>query len=184
MSVLSDTLDESSGNTPDYHLSLVFGYKHLDESWAPAQSQAEFGTADFDYGESEWPVHLCAQILLSYSPATPRHPGIRGEYSGAYEINFGIRKIWDPWRRVQLHAGGGVGLFGASTSEWVDGLGFYQRDNKSAVGFWGNAGFYWLFSDAHFGGMAVQYSKANIRLFNQPLGVGGTHLLVYVGWYW
>lgn len=166
------------------HLSYVAGYKHLEDSWAPAQHEAEFGLIDFDFGKESWPMSLCIQLLLSYSPVVPRLQGLLGDYSGTYECNLGIRKVFRPDGRIQPHMAAGVGILGTSTTTRIDRGVYYQEENSSALGYWGNVGLYWIFSETNLAGLAVEYSNGRITLSGQRLNAGGTHVLCYFGWHW
>ena len=179
--------DSTSAMTPDkwtIHLSYVAGYKHLEDMWAPAQHEAEFGLIDFDFGKESWPMSICAQLLLSYSPVVPGLQGFQGDYSGTYECNVGIRKVFRPEGRIQPHVAAGIGILGASTTTRIERGIYYQPGNSHAIGYWGNAGLYWIFSETYFTGLAVEYSNGRITVFGQRLGAGGIHVLWYFGWHW
>jgi hypothetical protein len=164
------------------HLSYVIGYKHLDETWVPAQHQVEFGLVDF--GRNTWPVSFCAQLLLSYSPVVPRQEQIIGDFSGTFELNLGIRKVFRQEEPIQPHVAAGIGIMGVGTTSRIEGIGYYQEGNESAGGYWANAGFYWILSDSYHTGISFAYSNALATLFNEHLGVGGTHVLFYFGYRW
>ncbi len=178
--------DSSVLTNPDpwtIHLSYVIGYKHLDAGWVPAQHHFEFGLLDIDAGKRNWPVSFSLQLLLSYTPVIPRLQGIIGDYSGAYELNAGLRKVFNPEGVIQPHVAGGIGMIGAATTTQVDRDLFYQEENKSGFGYWGSAGFYWLFSDDLHTGIVLQYSRSNATLFGHRIGVGGVHVLFCFGWH-
>jgi hypothetical protein len=179
----SDSLSSIEDGS-DVHLSYVAGYELLGPDWAPARHHVQFGLLDCDFGRPEWPVRLAAQMLLSYSPAIPRLVGNHGDYSGVYEINVGVRKLFALTRSFQPHVAAGVGLHGASTTTWIEGFGPAQEGHNSSLGLWGNAGFYWIPSGKFFSGLSVQYSRATITLFNQRLAIGGFHLLMHFGFHW
>jgi hypothetical protein len=183
-SVSADTISSSFDDKWDIHLSYVAGYNLCPPEWAPAQHQVEFGLVDFDIGKRGWPVSFSARLLLSYSPVIPRLPNIIGDYCGTGELSVGIRKVFGFPGRFLPFAGGGVGVMGAGTSTRVDRGIYYQETNVSSVGFWGNAGFYWIFSDNYHTGFSLDYSKADITLFNNPVTVGGFHFLFYFGYHW
>jgi hypothetical protein len=190
MQALSASQGESDSSTAlspskgTIHFSYVAGYKQLGGAWAPAQHEAEFGLIDFDFKNENWPISLCAQLLLSYSPIVPRLRSVAGTYSGTYECNLGIRKIFRPEGRLQPHVAAGIGILGASTTTQIDRALYYQEENSSALGYWGNAGLYWIFSDTNFAGFAVEYSTGHITFFGERLNAGGVHLLCYFGWHW
>ncbi len=166
------------------HASYVFGYKRLSSDWAPADHQVEFGLVDFDVKRKTWPVRIAGQVLLSYSSNIPEFAGSSGDYSGTYEFNFGLRKVWD--RRPQFHPflGGGAALVGGSTTTQVDRRVYSQDDNDSGFGYWLGAGFYWKISDSFHTGLNIQYTHADITLFDRQLSSGGLHVNILLGTSW
>jgi len=155
----------------------------LNESWIPARHQLEFGLVDCDFARSEWPASLCAQLLLSYSPVRPRLEGMVGDFCGAYELNVGIRKVFKLEGRIHPHVGAGIGILGASTTTRLKDYGYTQEENRSALGYWGSAGAYWIISGSFLTGASVEYSRSDITLFSHRLNPGGLHVLFYFGWH-
>jgi hypothetical protein len=182
--VSADTIAPSFDDKWDIHFNYVFGYNLLPSEWAPAQHQVEFGLLDVDLGKRGWPFSLSARLLLSTSPVIPRLPNIVGDYCGTGELSIGIRKVIGYPGRFLPFAGAGVGLMGAGTTTRVDRGIYYQETNRSGVGLWGNAGCYWILSDSWHTGLSFDYSRANITLFDNPMTVGGFHLLLYIGYHW
>lgn len=181
--VRSDTTRLSNSDKWNIHLSYVVGYKQLSESWIPARHHLEFGLVDFDFGHNEWPANICMQLLLSYSPVRPRLEGFLGDYSGAYEFNVGIRKLFFPEGTIHPHVAAGIGILGAATTTRLKDFGYVQEANVAALGYWGSVGFFWIASEAFLTGASVEYSHANITLFNQRLNAGGLHFLFSFGWH-
>ena len=169
------------------HLSYVFGYKQLGGQWAPADGQIEFGLLDFDCRKERWPVSIAGQFLMSYTGNVPK--GLAGNNSGTYELNLGMRKVWDDDRSV-VHPfiGGGVSLIGATNNTFINfGDGDTAKVNEhsaAGVGLWGGAGMYWQLSDHWHTGAQVQYSWGELRLGGKDLDGGGLHILGMLGYTW
>ena len=49
------------------HVNYILWYKGVEQQWAPAENQVEFGLVDFDIKRADWPVRLAAQFLLTYN---------------------------------------------------------------------------------------------------------------------
>lgn len=166
------------------HVSYVFGYKRLGSDWAPADHQVEFGLVDFDLKQNHWPLSVAGQFLLSYSSNIPAFAGSSGDFSGTYEFNFGLRKVWDGRRRFHPFVGGGAALVGGSTTTQVDRRLYSQDDNDSGFGYWLGAGFYWKVSGSFHTGVNIQYTHADITLFDRQLSSGGLHVNILLGTSW
>jgi opacity protein-like surface antigen len=169
------------------HASYVLGYKMLNSKWSPIQNQLEFGVLDLDLRPPEWPVSLCAQLLLTYADSPPAVAGARGDYSGTWEINLGVRKVLKLSDRFELFVGGGLAVVGASASSWVD-FGDYEaqvyEDSDMGIGAWGGAGVCWNLSDHWHLGAEVQYSWGEVDLFDERVDAGGFHVLAMFGYHW
>ncbi len=179
-----DTLALESPQTTVIQLTYVFGYKHLEDSWQPAQHQVEFGLVDFQWTKSNWPVSIAAQLLLTYCPVKPRLSGMMGDFSGSYEFNAGVRKMFLPESELRPFLSAGVGILGASTTSRIPDFGYVQEENRSAFGFWGQAGIFFDVVHTWIGGVSIQYSSASIALFNHGLDAGGLHVLFHIGTSW
>ncbi|MBT8370605.1 MAG: hypothetical protein KJO34_06560, partial [Deltaproteobacteria bacterium] len=129
------------------HISYIFGYKRLNNDWEGAQDHVEFGLIDLDFQKKNWPIHIAGQLLLTYSPDTPDAPAFKGDFSGTYEFNLGLRKVWERSSQFQPYVGGGVSIIGASTTKDFGDGSYYQEDNDSSYGYWAGTGFYWILSE-------------------------------------
>ena len=177
------------GGQPDWtgHVSYVAGYQRMASKWSPAENQVEFGLIDANFAPRSWPVSLCVQTLLSYQDRIPNIPGATGDYSGAWEFNFGVRKIWEPSRSWHPFVGGGLSVAGASVCSWVRwpfGGSQVTEDSDTGVGAWGGGGVYWNLSDHWHLGVEAQYSWAEIKLFGNNMQAGGWHALFMCGVHW
>ena len=166
------------------HASYIFGYKKLSSDWAPADDQFEFGIFDMDIKRKHWPVSIVGQMLLSYSSQISEFVGSRGDFSGTYEFNIGLRKIWDSRPKFHPFIGGGLSLVGGSTTTQVERYDYVQEDNDSGIGYWLGAGFYWVVSESFHTGLNVQYTRADITLFDRELSSGGLHVNILLGTSW
>lgn len=178
--------DADAGDRWTGHFSYVIGYKRLEGGWSPAADQFELGLFDVDFGKRRWPVSIAGQLLLSYVGDTPQD--LSGDNSGTYEVNVGLRKVFNPDGAFQPFVGGGPSLIGASTGEFIrfgrHESGNVQEDGAVTAGFWAGAGLYWAFHEHWHTGIAVQYSWGKLRLAGRELNAGGVHVLGMVGYRW
>ena len=169
------------------HVQYMIGYKRLSDDWSPAKDQFEFGIVDFDFRHVSWPISVVAQFLASHSDNVPNQPGFRGDFSGTYEFNLGLRKVWESSPRFQPFLGGGFSVVGGSTTEKHNssGSGFYnQEDHDAGFGFWAGTGVYWNLTKRFHTGINAQYTWGEIELFGKDLNAGGIHLNVIIGYHW
>jgi len=169
------------------HASYVLGYKMLNSKWSPIQNQLELGVLDLDLRPPAWPISLCGQLLLTYADSPPDVAGAGGDYSGVWEINLGVRKVFTLSDRFELFVGGGLAVVGASASSWVDLGGTSAQvyeDSGTGIGAWGGAGVYWNISDHWQVGIEVQYTWGEVDLFDERIDAGGFHALAMFGYHW
>jgi len=180
------SLQESSSpeKTSTGHVSYIFGYKRLENRWAPGENQIDLGIADFDYRRTRWPLSLAGELSLSYTSQKPTLPGFKGNFAGTYEFNIGARKVWERWSRTQPFLGGGVSVLGGSTTTHVSGTIYAQEGHNARPGEWGEAGLYWLVGRHWHTGFRVEYSYGTITLFSESLNAGGVHVMALLGRRW
>lgn len=171
------------------HISYVVGYKRLSNEWSPAEDHLEFGLVDFDFRRTNWPISIAAQLLTTTTPGNdiPDEPGFEGDFSGTYEFNLGLRKVWENSPRFHPFLGGGPSIIGGSTTEKHSGRGgawYNQEEHDADFGFWAGTGFYWVITESFHLGMNAQYSWAEIELFDKDLNAGGIHLNMIIGYHW
>jgi hypothetical protein len=166
------------------HLNYIFGYKKLSNDWEPTEDQIEFGLVDLDLRRVNWHVSIVGQLLLTYASDIPDEPGFRGDYSGTYEFNVGVRKVWGDLPRFHPFLGGGFSILGGSTTEDLGDLWYYQEENDSGFGYWVGAGFYWVLTEQLHTGINAQYTWGEIELFDKDLNAGGIHLNIIIGCHW
>ena len=166
------------------HFNYIVGYKKMDDNWVPAEDQFEFGLVDFDFQRADWPVSIAGQMLLTHSGQVPDTAGVSGDYSGTYEFNLGLRKIWRPQKKIQPFLGGGLSLVGASTTEQACGYCYAQPDHDSGLGYWLGAGVYWIFMQNFHTGFNLQYTHGDVQLFGKDFNAGGLHVNALIGTHW
>jgi len=167
------------------HLNYVIGYKKVSEDWAPAESQIEFGLIDFDLKGQNWPFSLVGQVLLAHAPnEIPAVEGTQGDFSGTYEFNFGLRKIWTPQWPIHPYLGGGISWLGGSTTTDLGDDIYVQEDYDSGLGYWIGTGFYWIVSKRFHSGVNLQLTQGDMTLHNQDINAGGYHVNLILGYHW
>ena len=166
------------------HFNYIFGYKGMDDNWSPAENQFEFGIVDFDFRKIDWPVSIAVQILMTYSDQEPDAPMVYGDFSGTYEFNLGLRKIWRPKDKIQPFLGGGLSIVGASATKQVYDNCYYQTDNDSGLGYWIGTGAYWNITNTFHTGINLQYTYGEIQFFEKDFNAGGLHVNAIVGLHW
>lgn len=177
------------------HVNYIFGYKKLSNDWEPAEDQIEFGVVDLDLRRVNWPISIVGQLLLTYASDIPDEPGFRGDFSGTYEFNVGLRKVWEDFPRFHPFLGGGFSILGGSTTKdpgdpwyyWYYSYyqeESYQEENDSDFGYWVGAGFYWVLTENLHTGINAQYTWGEIKLFDKDLDAGGIHLNFLIGYRW
>ena len=166
------------------HLNYIIGYKKLSNDWEPAEDQIEFGLVDLDLRRVNWQVSIVGQLLLTYASDIPDEPGFRGDYSGTYEFNVGVRKVWRDLHRLHPFLGGGFSIVGGSTTEDLGNQWYYQEENDSGFGYWVGGGFYWVLTERLHTGINAQYTWGEIKLFDKDLNAGGIHLNIIIGYHW
>jgi hypothetical protein len=138
------------------HVSYILGYKKLSSDWEPAEDQIEFGLVGLDLRRANWRFSIVGQMLLTNASDIPDEPGFRGDYSGTYEFNVGVRKVWGDLPRFHPFLGGGFSILGGSTTEDLGDLWYYQEENDSGFGYWVGVGFYWILTDQLHTGINAQ----------------------------
>lgn len=169
------------------HISYVVGYKMLESQWEPVERQLEFGLLDADFQPPRWPVSFCTQLLLTYADDVPAFSSEPADYSGVWEINLGLRKIWNRDSTWQPFVGGGFSVIGATTSKWIsDSYGGFQvvQESEATAGAWIGAGLYWNFSRHWHVGVQAQYSWGELNFSDANVNAGGVHALAMFGFHW
>jgi hypothetical protein len=181
MSASAQTDTETRGPAAEEwtgHISYVIGYKRLERGWSPGADHAEYGLFDFDVARRSWPIRIAGQVLLTYAGDTPK--GLTGNFQ-TYEVNLGLRKVFEIHGSVHPFIGGGASVIGARTSNLLNEE---RNRNDATVGLWGGGGLYWEFNAHWHTGIELQYSWGEIRVGGKDLNAGGLHALSMIGYHW
>jgi len=158
---------------PGVDLNFIVGLKRLENAWSPVDDQLELGAA-VSIGQDIWPVAVAVDFLYTRyggqgciwyvcldKPAKGR----------TYEVDAGVRKIWEPGR-VLPYVGAGIGMIYGSF-EITDGT-FYPKSSDVVLGAWADMGVLFRPSRKNFEfGVDVRYSTADadIDFGNGPQSV-------------
>jgi hypothetical protein len=110
------------------NIRLFFGGKALDENdWEPVETQGEFAILS-DFGPAEWPVRLAVDLRFGASEEET-FAGLDA-MSTSWELNIGVRRIFETGTSVSPYLGGGLAFGGAefelgSASESDAGVGIW-----------------------------------------------------------
>lgn len=174
------------------NLSVLLGYKALDDEWKPVDDQGGIGFL-LDFRPKNWPVNIAIDYLDSSTyeiQYTPSH-SIRVD-GGTREINIGLRKIFEISPRIRTYIGGGVAYIHGEfeTSEFFINQGVITTsvDSDNGTGIWVDVGLYW-YLDRYWNldwnlGVDLRYSKAEITLFGADVEAGGFHAGLLAGFHW
>jgi hypothetical protein len=179
------------------HLSYTAGLKVLSHSWDPAELQAEFGLFDLDLRPPGWPVWLVAQVLATYSSSVPHTLRDNAFFQnetlrsvGTYEVNLGVRELWEVGSDLDFFAGGGISLIGAAAQTYLKGQPEVTNHYTGQVGAgaWMSVGSYLGLgrlgnAQVHLG-LELQFSWGEVSLLNQRVNAGGFHALLMFGVHW
>lgn len=172
------------------NINVGGGLKYLNvEQWkalAGISDQTEMRIAT-DIRQRKWPINIALDFSYAFSPEvyqdrTGSGRGIQKQNITMYEMNVGVRKIFDfRLYSVRPFFGGG---FGRITIQWD--LVSEEADDSfqdGKLGIWMNGGCYWEL-DRHFNlGLEYLYSTAKLDLFGETLDLGGHHLAMIVGFH-
>jgi hypothetical protein len=154
---------------------IFLGWKALDEhDWDPVESQGEFAILT-DFGPEEWPVRLAAD--LRFGAEEERFLGVDAT-SFSWELNLGVRQVFDTKSPVRPYFGGGVSIGGATLDLDSD------SDSDSGMGLWIDFGV-----DIDLGGpvslgLELCFSLIPIDIAGEATNAGGVHFGITVGFSW
>ncbi|MDB5048099.1 MAG: hypothetical protein JWO30_1170 [Fibrobacteres bacterium] len=171
------------------NINVGGGLKFLDkEQWEAVSGisdQTEIRVAT-DIRQRKWPINIALDFSYAFAPEiyqdrTASGKGLQKQTIETYELNLGVRKIFDfRLYSVRPFFGGG---FGRITTEWdlvSEESNDPYRDGK--LGIWLNGGCYWEL-DRHFNlGLEYLYSSATIEMYGKR-NHGGHHLDMIVGFH-
>lgn len=158
------------------NFNLFVGQKSLDEDdWAPVEDQLEVGV-EVDFRQKAWPVNIAVDFLYS-SDEADLFPGIEAE-GKTWELDLGVRKIWDNFGIVHPFIGGGLAIVNGE----VEVMGF--SDDDTGLGFWLDGGVKFAVTPNFNVGLEIRYSKADVTIAGVDADAGGWHIGGLVGYHW
>ncbi|UCD85654.1 MAG: hypothetical protein JSU92_05540 [Deltaproteobacteria bacterium] len=160
------------------NVNVFLGGKTLDDSWEPAEQQAEIGL-QVDFRPRSWPINFVIDFLGGYGEGTLL--GIECK-STTSEVNIGVRKIWEQFVYVRPFIGGGVSFIHGEFTGVPFGIEI--TDDDDGVGGWLGGGVYWTLAE-HFNiGLEAKGSIAKLTLFGGDVNGGGGHFGMLIGGHW
>ncbi|MCK4739819.1 MAG: hypothetical protein KAT46_07705 [Deltaproteobacteria bacterium] len=176
----TSTESTSSGN-----IYVLIGTKELNpDEWYPVEDQLELSVlADFKM-DKEWlfSVVMATAVYAGYGTAWDPFLGDIDVLSSTEEISIGGRFIDENLSGketgFQPFVSGGLSLI--TTRYEAEALGVTISDEDTAIGIWGDAGFYYQLGGLNFGAV-YRLSSADVNLFGANVDVGGDHLGVFAG---
>ena len=163
------------------HLSYAVGYRRLNADWEPARDQWLYGGLDFDLKHESWPLSFVGQALFSREDDAPGFAGPDGDWTDLYEVNIGLRKVFE-WGHVHPYVGGGMGVVNAAIDERAFEGNRSELDEDRDLGAWAGVGFSFPTSRrSHF---AIQWQMswgAELELFGQTVQTDSWSLMFLWG---
>jgi hypothetical protein len=170
-----------------HHVSYPFGYRRLSSQWGDARNQLVFGFVDLDAQPRSWPVSFVTRLAFGYSGALPIGADPRASFSGSWDIDVGLRRVWSRPGTLQPFVGGGLALVGASTTIQIRtkySAVYVQNWHPTTVGPFVEAGCYFPIRGNWHTGILISYTKGEGNLNNHGLEMGGIQAAVLIGKTW
>jgi hypothetical protein len=170
--------DRSSGAKDAWHgtLRLFFGGKALDENdWEPVESQSEFAILT-DFGPEDWGVRIALDLRFAVSE-TEELFGLDVE-SSTWELNIGVRKVFDTKTIVKPFIGGGLAIGGATLDIEID------DDSDAGIGLWLDVGVDFSLGGPVSLGLELGYSTIPIDIADFSTDAGGLRFGLTIGFSW
>lgn len=131
-------------------------------------------------------MSLVVRFTGGYSDSIP--PGSdAASFSGAEDLDFGVRHGWKRSRTIQPFVGGGLAvLCGSSTLQfdapwWYGGHGYVQVWSSTAAGPFVDAGFYHPFREKWTVGVLFTYNQGHGSLNGKDIEIGGFQVHFLIG---
>jgi len=165
-------------------VNFIVGLKSLDgEDWAPVEDQQMFA-AEMSWGTTDFPVYFVSDVIgTATQEDTPSFDPLFGPFSvtttgTTFEMDFGVRKIWEVGT-FRPYLGGGVGIMiGYYKAEFLN---YTSDDADATLGPWLGGGMYWRLGP-HFNlGLSARWSQGIIDLFGANADTGGLQYGLLVG---
>jgi hypothetical protein len=155
---------------------IFLGWKGLDQDdWEPVESQGEFAILA-DFGPPEWPVRLAVDLRFAAS-AEEDVDGLDA-VSASWELNFGVRQIFETGTNVRPFIGGGLSLGGAALDIEID------DDSDAGLGFWVDFGVDFDLGGPVSVGLELCLSYIPIEIAGVDTNAGGVHFGFTAGFSW
>jgi outer membrane protein with beta-barrel domain len=162
-----------TGDVWNGNARIFLGAKGLDETdWEPVEIQNEFAILT-DFGPEGWPVHFAVDLRFGASD-TEDFLGLDVE-STSWEINFGVRRVFNPEMPVRPYVGGGIAVGGAAMD--LDG----DTESGSGVGFWLDFGVDFSVGGPFTVGLEFAWSFIPIDVAGVDTDAGGFHIGITFG---
>jgi hypothetical protein len=171
----------------EHHISYPFGYRRLSSPWGNARNQVVFGFVDLDAQPRSWPVSLVARLAGGYSGTLPVGADPRASFSGSWDFDVGLRRVWGRPGKLQPFVGGGLAVVGASTTIQIrigSGAIYEQNWHPTTVGPFLEAGCYFPIRGNLHTGVLISYTKGEGNLNNHGLELGGIQTALLIGKSW
>ena len=155
---------------------LFFGAKALDEGdWEPVEDQSEFAILT-NFGAEDWDVH----VALDFRFAASDEEDVLGlkVVSSSWELNVGVRKVFDTKSIVMPFIGGGLAFGGAMMDIEID------DESDTGIGIWLDVGIDFSLGGPVSLGLEFAYSTIPIDIAGVDTDAGGFRLGLTVGVSW
>lgn len=167
------------------NINGFIGAKLLDgEDWAPVDEQGEIGL-EIDLRQQGWPVNIAVDYFYAEDD-TGSFDSTLGTVSTVesttYELDIGVRYIWDGYPRVRPFIGGGL-TFARGVFE-LFAPGFPRvSDSDTGYGGWIGGGVCWTIRNSLNIGIEIRLSSADVSLFGVDTDAGGAHVGLLIGYH-
>ncbi len=173
ISLLDQDTSRSSGRSGQEQglwkgtIRIFLGAKALDEvDWEPVESQGEFAILT-DFGPEEWPIRMAVDLRLGASQVED-FLGF-DILSTSWELNLGVRRVFETGSSVKPYIGGGLSLGGAELE--LDGVG----ESGSGVGLWLDVGVDFGLGGSVSLGFELAFSFIPVEIVGIDTDAGGGH---------
>ena len=171
------------------NINLFLGSKFLDkDDWEPVEKQIEGGIL-FDIRRDNWWLSIAADLLYSRDDADITVDVLSigtvnaNAESRTFEVNVGVRKVWENFKYVRPFVGGGPAFIKVELEAEQSGVSI--SDDDTAFGVWIDAGVYVTLAKHLNLGIDARWSKATrVNLFNAEGEAGGWHIGALIGYHW
>lgn len=155
---------------------LFFGAKALDEGdWEPVEDQSEFAILT-NFGAEDWDVHVALDLRFA---ASDKEDVLGLEVqSSSWELNVGVRKVFDTKSIVKPFIGGGLAFGGATMDIEID------DESDAGIGIWLDAGIDFSLGGPVSLGLEFAYSTIPIDIAGVDTDAGGFRFGLTVGFSW